>query len=124
MFDIHAALSRQRTRDGRKVDKIFDSGLDIKSPIVAWVDGRATSYRRNGSLFDNCDNIFDLITLPLEEDIERTFYEVSKIGIGAAQSNFEYAMMHKKASTRFVLQLAHYTNTDKTTLEIVWRQES
>lgn len=55
-----------RTRDGRKVLKVVDSGLDLEYPLAAWIEKYGVrSYTRNGFYFnDGRVGVFDLVHEP------------------------------------------------------------
>lgn len=54
-----------RTRDGRKVLHVHDSGLDVNRPIVAWIGGgECWSYLKDGRIHHDRESDFDLVHEP------------------------------------------------------------
>ena len=72
VFDISAPLERQRTKNGRKLLYLMDTGEDVDQPLVALREGDCTiqTYCKNGRYYTNTDinanTGGDLITLPEE----------------------------------------------------------
>lgn len=79
-FDINAPIERQFTRDGRKVLAIYDSGLDCKHPIAAWIEGNniALRFTKYGDCCwdDSSDTCSDIITRPKSLPLVVTFHNV------------------------------------------------
>jgi len=68
-FDINADISRQYTRDGRKIVFLQDTGLDIVYPISAAIDGenQAYSFTKLGQYYEDEEGAkneshYDIIT--------------------------------------------------------------
>jgi hypothetical protein len=67
-FDRKAAKEGAKlvTREGRKVIYYHDSGLDIKYPIVAYLEGQASGqfWLSNGKVYEGEENYYDLFIAP------------------------------------------------------------
>lgn len=66
-----------RTRDGRRVLHVHDSGLDVEWPIVAWVEGSAfpNIYTSGGSPFKSGrENALGLVHEPRVRNLKVVVY--------------------------------------------------
>lgn len=75
-FDITADISRQYLRDGRKVLKIFDSGLEQTYPIVAFLQAAGAAvytYTQSGHLIAGTTHAHDIVTRPVVKPDVITF---------------------------------------------------
>lgn len=76
-----------RTRNGTKVLKVFDSGLNVELPIAAWLEGLswpAFFYQPDGRYSSVHPHDLDLVHEPKMRKVRVLVYRNTHGGIGAA----------------------------------------
>lgn len=127
IFDITADISRQYTRDGRKVLAIFDSGLDVEYPIAVWIDGELSprSVDTVGNIYKGEENSSDVITQPiiLPDVVKYVGYGYN--GYGNIVANCVHDSKENAISDLIkgfaVVKLTFNPNTLATSSEVVWK---
>ena len=126
-FDITADISRQRTRDGRKVLAICDSSLNEPYPVVAWIDGEPTPYgvTRKGMCFSNGQTYkHDLHTLPEPLPLIVSYHNVYPEGFSAPLFPSTVEAGDRDADCFATIKTVYDPNKETviSTVETVWRK--
>lgn len=127
-FDIKAPLKRQRTRDGRKILAIFDSGLDCPMPIVVWHvsannEVRPYSLRLDGHTNNEGYSINDAITLPEQLPLIVSLHHVYDGHIGTGHIEGSAGISEKNPFTIATLKITFDPNSGISTSETAWQKE-
>ena len=126
MFDIKAPLARQQTRDGRKVLSIFDSGLDVRFPIVAWISGPGSPnsfvFTRNGyGCYGDTQNALDIITLPEAALFQSFWVNIYPYGLKSiVSSSYARASEIRTYEAIATIKITYDPNTGESSAETVW----
>ena len=120
-FDITADLSRQRSGD-KKIVKLFDSGLDVTYPLVAWIEGRniPVSFTRGGREGTwPCND--ELHTLPETLPLIVTYHNVYHAIIGPMHDSISSAL-GAMSEQLAVIEMIFDPNTGIASAKTVWRK--
>ena len=127
-FDITADISRQFTRDGRKVLAIYDSGLDCKYPIAAWFENENASITltKNGCCWNNSGSYSgsDIITRSEPLPLVTTFhniYPTDSNSLKICENNRAYLTT---LATLATIKITFDPNTGESAAETVWQKET
>ena len=132
-FDITADISRQYTRDGQKIDYIYDMGLDISRSLIFHIKGESmpTISIKNGKYLYLREHALDIVTrpalLPLMVTYQETYIynatQTIQVISDLSIKSLKY-MQDKTQYTHIQIEKVTYDpNTKTLTREIVYMEQ-
>jgi hypothetical protein len=126
-FDINAPIENQRTRNGRKVLRIFDSQLPTNFPLAVFIEGNqgAVAVTLSGRYYDSGeDHACDLQTITPDLVSYHTFY---KGGLGTFITMGDYqslseAVRGKGDSCILIMEVTVNPDTLESSCKTVWKK--
>lgn len=127
MFDPKAPIEQQFTRDGRKVLAIFDSGLEVDFPIVAWVDGEccAKGLTRFAEFYEDRSACgADIITRPAQLDMIVYYQNLYLNGDTYNHDALKNAIDEKDSICLVTLEITFNPNSGESSIKTIWKKEA
>ncbi|KAF3997498.1 hypothetical protein [Glaciimonas immobilis] len=122
-FDITADISRQRSGD-KKIVKLFDSGLDVMYPLVAWIVGRniPVSFTRGGQEGPCPCKDLDVHTLPEPLPLIVSYHNINLLRQSHGYESLHLAIRNSDDGTISVSAHTYDPNTGESSAKTVWRK--